>query len=404
MRNEIRIAWRNLWRNKRRTWTMISSMFFGVLICSFMTGMQEGMYSSMINNTVDKYLGYYQIQEEHYWEDKTINNSMPFDNQLLQSWSVSGTTFVPKLDTYALVAFEEKSRPVLVKGIDVIKEIQMSHFDAQLKEGEMLNAKDQSVIIGSALAKYLHVSLGDSLVFLGQGYHGQSATALLPIKGIVKDPIPSVDKRLVYMPMATAQEFLSVTNRVSSVAVLKKDSVDGVLLKDELRSKIPNSLVVKKWNELQPELIQQIEGDRVGGDVFKIILFIVIGFGLLGTVTMMVAERKRELGIMLAVGMARKKLARILIYESFIMTFIGVSIGTFISYIILSYFVQNPIPLTGEMRVMLLEMGWEPVMNFSNDILMLVKQGVVLVVMMVFISIYPWVSVMRLKENLAVRE
>ncbi|QZT37377.1 ABC transporter permease [Halosquirtibacter xylanolyticus] len=404
MSNEIRIAWRNLWRNKRRTWTMISSMFFGVLICSFMTGMQEGMYSSMINNTVDKYLGYYQIQEEHYWEDKTINNSMPFDNQLLQRWSVSGTTFVPKLDTYALVAFEEKSRPVLVKGIDVMKEIQMSHFDAQLKEGEMLNAKDQSVIIGYALAKYLHVSLGDSLVFLGQGYHGQSAAALLPIKGIVKDPIPSVDKRLVYMPMATAQEFLSVTNRVSSVAVLKKDSVDGVLLKDELRSKIPNSLVVKKWDELQPELIQQIEGDRVGGDVFKIILFIVIGFGLLGTVTMMVAERKRELGIMLAVGMARKKLARILIYESFIMTFIGVSIGTFTSYIILSYFVQNPIPLTGDMRVMLLEMGWEPVMNFSNDILMLVKQGVVLVVMMVFISIYPWISVMRLKEHLAVRE
>ncbi|QZE15200.1 ABC transporter permease [Halosquirtibacter laminarini] len=404
MRNEIVMAWRNLWRNKRRTWTMISSIFFGVLVCSFMSGMQEGMYSGMIRNTVEKYLGYYQIQDKSYWEDKKINNTMECTPELMKKWSNEEVNLVPKLDSYALVSYEKKSRPVVVRGVDIPNEIQMSHFDKQLQEGEMIAPNDYAVLIGSTLASYLNVSLGDSLVLLSQGYHGQTAAALIPVKGIVKDPIPNMNKRLVYMPLATAQSFYSAPNRVTSVAVLKNDKLDMPQYRASLSSRLDASLVAKRWDELQPELIQQIEGDRVGGDLIKVILFLVIGFGLLGTVTMMVAERKRELGIMISVGMRRQKLARILIYESFIMTWIGVIIGALSSYLILSYYAQNPIPMTGDMRKMILEMGWDPVMSFSNDPMIIFNQSIVLVVMMIFIAIYPWINVMKLKEHLAVRE
>lgn len=404
MKTEIIMSWRNLWRNKRRTWTMISSIFFGVLICCFMTGMQEGMYSSMINNTVDKYLGYYQIQDKDYWEEKIINNTFEFTSLELTKWTNEDIYLVPKLDSYALLSFKEKSRPVMIKGVDFVREKKMISLDKQLQHGEMISNDSEGIMIGSALFRYLNAEIGDSLVFIGQGYHGQSAAALLPIKGVVKDPIPSVDKRIVYMPLSLAQNFFSAPNRVTSVAVLKDRDMDGERIKQGLVPQLGDDLALMRWDELQPELIQQIEGDRVGGDMIKIILFVVIGFGLLGTVTMMVAERKRELGIMISVGMARKKLARILIYESFIMTFIGVLLGTIASYIVLTYFVDNPIPMTGDMRQMVLELGWEPVMKFSNDILLIVKQGSVLVMMMVLISIYPWYSVMRLKEHLAVRE
>lgn len=404
MKTEIIMSWRNLWRNKRRTWTMISSIFFGVLICCFMTGMQEGMYSSMINNTVDKYLGYYQIQDKDYWEEKIINNTFEFTSLELTKWTNEDIYLVPKLDSYALLSFKEKSRPVMIKGVDFVREKKMISLDKQLQHGEMISNDSKGIMIGSALFRYLKAEIGDSLVFIGQGYHGQSAAALLPIKGVVKDPIPSVDKRIVYMPLSLAQNFFSAPNRVTSVAVLKDRDMDGERIKQGLVPQLGDDLALMRWDELQPELIQQIEGDRVGGDMIKIILFVVIGFGLLGTVTMMVAERKRELGIMISVGMARKKLARILIYESFIMTFIGVLLGTIASYIVLTYFVDNPIPMTGDMRQMVLELGWEPVMKFSNDILLIVKQGSVLVMMMVLISIYPWYSVMRLKEHLAVRE
>lgn len=404
MKTEIIMSWRNLWRNKRRTWTMISSIFFGVLICCFMTGMQEGMYSSMINNTVDKYLGYYQIQDKDYWEEKIINNTFEFTSLELKKWTNEDIYLVPKLDSYALLSFKEKSRPVMIKGVDFVREKKMISLDKQLQHGEMISNDSEGIMIGSALFRYLKAEIGDSLVFIGQGYHGQSAAALLPIKGVVKDPIPSVDKRIVYMPLPLAQNFFSAPNRVTSVAVLKDRDMDGERIKQGLVPQLGDDLALMRWDELQPELIQQIEGDRIGGDMIKIILFVVIGFGLLGTVTMMVAERKRELGIMISVGMARKKLARILIYESFIMTFIGVLLGTLASYIVLTYFVDNPIPMTGDMRQMVLELGWEPVMKFSNDILLIVKQGSVLVIMMVLISIYPWYSVMRLKEHLAVRE
>lgn len=404
MKTEIIMSWRNLWRNKRRTWTMISSIFFGVLICCFMTGMQEGMYSSMINNTVDKYLGYYQIQDKDYWEEKIINNTFEFTSLELKKWTNEDIYLVPKLDSYALLSFKEKSRPVMIKGVDFVREKKMISLDKQLQHGEMISNDSKGIMIGSALFRYLKAEIGDSLVFIGQGYHGQSAAALLPIKGVVKDPIPSVDKRIVYMSLSLAQNFFSAPNRVTSVAVLKDRDMDGERIKQGLVPQLGDDLALMRWVELQPELIQQIEGDRVGGDMIKIILFVVIGFGLLGTVTMMVAERKRELGIMISVGMARKKLARILIYESFIMTFIGVLLGALASYIVLTYFVDNPIPMTGDMRQMVLELGWEPVMKFSNDILLIVKQGSVLVIMMVLISIYPWYSVMRLKEHLAVRE
>jgi ABC-type lipoprotein release transport system permease subunit len=405
MKSNLKLAWRNLWRNKRRTLITAASIFFGVLLATLMSSMQEGSYSSMINNIVKFYSGYIQIQNEDYWETKTINNTfVPTDTLIKRIRSVKeATLFTPRLESFALASSEEITRGSLVIGIDPEKEKAVMDIGQWIEEGQYLEQNDQGVLVGFDLAKYLELSVGDSLVMIGQGYHGTTAVGVYPIRGILKFPSPDLNKQSIYMDLRTAQEFYSADHLVTSMVLMLEDQYELNRAMRRLSNQIESPYRVMSWEEMHPELLQMVEADRAGAAVMKAILYIIIGFGVLGTIMMLVAERKREMGVMIAIGMQRFKLASILFFETIYIGFIGVIAGFAGSIPVITYFYHHPIPLTGDAAKTMEQMGIEPLMYFSWLPSVFYYQVITVFAITAVIAIYPVLTSHRLKVHMALR-
>ena len=405
MKSNILLAWRNLWRNKRRTLITVASVFFGVLLATFMSSMQEGSYTSMIDNVVKFYSGYIQIQNEEYWDNKTINNSMVPTSELFEVTNsipeISNVT--TRLESFALASSESITRGSMVVGVDPVKENEITELQKWVVEGEYFRDNDGGVLIGNELAKYLKIQLGDTLVMIGAGYHGVSAAGKFPIRGILKFPNPELNKQSVYMDIKNCQEFFSAENLVSSMIVMVEDQYDLKPAMKKLSEKISSPYAVMSWDEMQPELLQMIAGDRAGGQVMIAVLYLLIGFGIFGTIMMMVAERTREMGVMVAIGMQKTKLAGILFFETIYIGMIGVLAGFAGSTPIIGYFYNNPIKLSGGAAEMMIEMGIEPYMYVTWLPSVFYNQAIVVFVMTSLVALYPLFMAVKLKVHLALR-
>jgi ABC-type lipoprotein release transport system permease subunit len=191
-----------------------------------------------------------------------------------------------------------------------------------------LQQKDDGVLVSDRLSKYLKVNVGDSLVLMGQGYQGVSAAGVFPIRGIIKVPAPDLDNKLVYMTIDKAGEFLGLKGQITSIAINLKNTDKMLATEAELSNLLSDkNVTVKNWETLIPTLKQQIEGDNKSGIMFLGILYVIIFFGIFGTVLMMISERKREFGVMVAIGMKQSKLAVIVTIEMLFLGFMGTVLG-----------------------------------------------------------------------------
>ncbi len=404
--NNFKIAWRNLWRNKRRTLITVSSIFFGVFLAAIMNSMQEGSYSSMIDNVVKFYSGYIQIQNENYWDKKILNNSFEINDKLITKIeSVKEITFyTERLESFCLASSETITQGALVIGINPDKENDVTNLSKWVREdGKYLKNGENGVLVGKLLAKHLKLAVGDTLVIIGQGYHGVGAAGKYPVKGILEFPSPELSKTFIYIDIKVAQELFSAPNRFTSMALMVENQQYVHNTNKELKSSIDKSLTTMTWAEMQPELVQMIGSDRAGGVMMIGILYIVIGFGIFGTIMMLMAERRREFAVMISVGMKKMKLVLIVIYETILIGILGVLSGFIISFPIVAYMSFNPILLSGGAAQWMIDMGIEPVFAFSMMPEVFIKQAIIIFIMVLFVAIYPIVTVGKLNVIKALR-
>ena len=377
MTTNIKLAWRNLWRNKRRTLITVASIFFGVLLSAYMTSMQEGSYSKMVEIVVKFYSGYMQVHHEDYWENKSINNSFDYDQALIvRLKSHPDVDFViPRLESFGLASAGELTRGAAVFGIVPEVETQLTGIAEKIVSGKYLQADDDGVVIGDGLAKFLNLQLNDTLVVLTQGYHGVSSAGKFPVHGIIKHVSPELNKSIIYMELKTCQSFLGAENKLTSlvVNVADNDAMKRTLMNLKREIKTPYSIM--SWEEMQPEVVQQIESDRAGGVIMKAILYIVIAFGIFGT-----------------------KLAVILFIETLFIGLLGILSGMAVSLPLLLIQAKNPIPLTGETAKLMEDFGFEPYMFFSTAPEVFWQQAISVFVLTVLIGIYPIIASLRIKE------
>lgn len=366
MKNII-MAWRNLWRKPWRTVITSGSVFFGVLFSAIMTSMQFGSYESMIDNVVKFYSGYAQIFTEDYHKNKTINNTFEMTDSIrnIVEHEKDITHYTPRLEYFTLTSSEEITKGAVIIGVDPESENKVTNLEQWVSDGEYLTDNDRGVLVAVDLANYLKIGIGDTLVLYGQGYHGVMAAGLFPVKGILKFPSPELNKQFVYMDLNTCQGFFSAPNRLSSLVIMVEDHYHLPAVMRHLKKEIKAPFMVMSWSELQPELVSMIEADRAGGVVMKGILYMIITFGIFGTILMMISERKRELGVMIAIGMQRIRLGTVLFTETLMMGLLGAMVGIVGSIPLAYYFFKNPIPLTGDAAKTMIEMGIEPYMYFS---------------------------------------
>ena len=398
MKSYIKLAWRNIWRNKRRTLITTASIFFGVILSAFMSSMQEGSYSQYISAIVNSYSGYIQIHQKGYWDDKIINNSFLYDRTIdstLQSINKI-RIYAPRFETFCLASSLDVTKGVMVMGVDPEKEDKITNISNKLKQGSYLQNGDNGILLGSKLAKFLKLGINDTLVLIGQGYHGTSAAGKYPVKGIIKHPSPELDRMLVCMEIKNCQELFSAQDMLTSMVIMVHDNDEVVTAKNKLINSLRSNLEVMDWQEMNQLLLKQIESDRAQGIITKGILYMIIAFGILGTVMMMVAERQKEFGVMLAIGMQKFKLISIVVLETIFMGMIGVMAGIVGSIPLLFYFLYNPIPLTGQAEEMLLQMGFEPAMYFSMAPSVFYDQALTIFIFTLIIGIYPALNIRKL--------
>jgi len=405
MKTNLKLAWRNLWRNRRRTIIAISSIVFSVLLASWMRSMQEGSYDSMIENSVKFYSGYLQVQDTAYWDEQTLDNSFSVTPGLLSEINkIKDVSLVSnRVESFALAANHLKSKPAMVLGIEPEAENKITRIETKVKKGEFLKKGDTGAILGKGLAEFLNLDVGDTLVMISQGYHGISASGLFEIKGIMSHPNQEFDKRLVFLDIERARDFYSAYGLSTSLVIMTGDHYQVDHIKRDIEQILPETNRVMTWNEMQPEIEQLIESDRGSGIIMLAILYLVIAFGMFSVVIMMVKERTREFGVVHAVGMQKNKLSLVIFFETIFIGLIGCAIGLLISYLFCLYFYYNPLPLTGEMADAVLQYGMEPYMFFSMKSSLFYSQMILVFIISVFISIFPIYNIHRLRITKAMR-
>ncbi|MCA1759414.1 MAG: FtsX-like permease family protein, partial [Bacteroidales bacterium] len=383
----------------------ISSIIFSVLLASWMRSMQEGSYDSMIENVVKFYSGYLQVQDTAYWEERTLENSMEVSPELIQQIeNLNDVTLVShRLESFALAANHQHSKPGMVLGIEPDEEDRITSISKKIKAGEFLHPGDKSVVLGKGLAEFLNLTVGDTLVMIGQGYHGISANGLFPVKGIMEHPNQEFDKRLVLLDIEAAREFYSAYGLSTSLVVMTSDHYQVNHLKNDIGNLLSPEKTVLTWVEMQPEIEQLIQSDRASGIIMLGILYLVIAFGMFSVIMMMVKERRREFGVIHAVGMKKRKMAIVVLLETLFIGIIGCTIGLTVSYLFCLWFYHHPIPLTGEMATATVQYGMEPYMFFSIQPSLFYNQMILVFFISLFIAIFPVFNIYRLKITSALR-
>jgi len=406
MNTYFHLAWRNLWRNKRRTLIASASVFFAVFFALAMRSMQEGSYDYMVDASVSMYTGYIQVHAKEYWDKRSIDKSMEISSvKIEQIDSIKHITLVtPRLESFSLISYGNVTKVASVVGIDPEKENLMTDLKSKLISGVYLSDNSKGVMIAEGLAKSLKVEIGDSIVLYGQGYHGITAAAQVQVDGIVKFTLPALNKSMVYLSLEYSQWLYSAPNRITSLSLM----IDEASELDEVHSEVSNlfneKYEVMTWPELMPELVQGIEVDNAGGIIMLGILYVIIGFGIFGTVMMMTAERTKEFGILISVGMKKWRLSLVSLLESLFLSFIGVLAGIIVSIPILYYLNQNPIPLTGEMAELMLKFGLDPIVPFRFAPNIFIDQFLTVIIIAMISALYPLSFIRKLNPVKAIRK
>ena len=401
----IKLAWRNIWRNKKRSLITITAILIAVFLAIIMRSMQLGMYDNMIQNVVGSYSGHVQILNQGYWDEQTIDNTFTDNDSLNQSIEnredVSVVT--KRIQSGCLSSFNDQSKFVLVTGIELEKEQRMTDWSKRLLEGELLKKENNAINIGKGIAKYYNLKVGDTMVFIGQGYHGMQAVGAFPVGGILDMKNPNLNNVSVFMPLSTAQEFLSAKGMLSHLIISKAAYGDEDALSNSLKERMGENYEIMTWREMMPELEQIIQADSAGGLVMIFILYMIITFGIFGTVLMMTQERKYEFGVVVSIGMKKIKLMITMMYETIFLTSIGVLAGILCSRPIVLYYHNNPFRFPEEQVKMIENQGFEAIIPFMSTYDIPITHGLTIFFISLLICIYPIITIYKLNPIKAMK-
>jgi len=406
----LKLALRNIGRNKWRTAITAASIFFAVLFSSFMNAFQKGVWDRMIENFLSSYFGYIQIQGKSYWEEQTLDYAFYADNSLHglpeKVEGIDGT--IPRLESFALASFEQKVSGTMVIGIDPALENRFSGLDKKLVQGSYLHAEDDGVLMAEGLASYLGMQVNDTIVLIGQGYHGANAAGKYPIKGILKFPSPDLNKRMIYLTLGEAQRLYAAEQLLTSMVIHLKDNSDYQSVKNELLAKLDTSRYdIMQWDEMLPELVDAKKSDTAGNYIFILVLYLIISFGIFGTIMMMLKEREFEFGILTGIGMSRKMLAFVTWLEIVIMGLIGAIAGIVGCIPLVYYFYKNPLDLSDYMKEMddiYAKWGFDPLMPAAFEFDIFINQALIVFALTTILTVYAVYKTISIKPIEAMRK
>jgi ABC-type lipoprotein release transport system permease subunit len=329
------LAWRNLWRNHRRTTIMLAAIAIGVWAMIFLTAVLRGMVDDMVQGSIDTLPGHVQIHHAKYRDDPSRSNSIePPDASLLAVLSSREVyAWSQRVKVPAMISSERDARGVTLVGIEPLAETQMTPLAQQIVEGRyLLSNDDKGLIIGAKLADRLETRLGKRVVVMSEGPDNNVADRGFRIVGIYQAKLQATEEMYVYTSREVAQDMLKLGAQVSEIAALGHNyrDVDGVY--HSIKNAAPDNVQVLPWYELDRytgTALGMMDGFVL---VWMVVVFLALSFGLVNTLVMAIFERVREIGMMLALGMRPSAILFQILLESFLLLGIGLLIGDLLAW------------------------------------------------------------------------
>jgi ABC-type lipoprotein release transport system permease subunit len=398
MKLYLTLAWRNIWRNKRRSLISMSSVVFAVVIAVATRSMQLGFYSHTIHNVVSFETGYLQVHADGYQESQRLDDCFvrPDSVAAIVAGTPHVTAAAPRLESFALLSGGSVTDGAQIIGIDPAREDRVTGLRRRLASGRFLAGDDRGILLGAGLAEHLQVGPGDTVIALGSGYHAASAAGGFVVRGTVRFPIPELNTTIAYLSLPAAQELLAAPDRATSLVVMLDDPRALPEAAARLRTRLGPAYEVISWQTMMPEMVQYIGLDNASGILMLALVYVVIGFGILGTVLMMTLERTREFGVLVAVGMRRRMLGGIVLLESVILAIQGALVGTAIGVPLLMYLVHHPVLLGGEVARAMRSYGFEPIVPFALRGSIFASQTLAMLAIALAAAVLPLLRIHRL--------
>ena len=402
----LKLSWRNLWRNKRRSFIVIAAIVSGLWGMVFMIAISEGMMQEMVKTSIESGVGHIQIHRQGFMDNLDVNRNVRDPSWVLKE--IEGTPHVAataeRIKVMGLVSSPESSAGVLIWGIDHAAEPNVSAVRGWLSDGKFLSGTHGEIYIGKSLAHKLRVELGDKIVLMSQGLSPDIGSAAYRIAGIFESTSPEFDKFNLYINLDDAQQLLSMSGRVSEIVIIA-DNIDNVdMLTASLgRTLSGTGLEVVSWKKVLPVIVEMIAMFDGFNYVVYIIVILAMAFGIVNTILMSVLERTREIGILMAVGTRPRMVFFEVLAEGVLLGIIGIVVGwvfTGIFYAIISHTGINLSLWAQSLRYMGgIGAILYPVITIGN----VIKSTVSVFLAAALSSLYPALRIMRLSPSTAIR-
>jgi ABC-type lipoprotein release transport system permease subunit len=347
----LQLAWRNIWRNTRRTGIILTAVVIGIWSMVMLGALMRGISVGMIKNGISTLTGHIQIHHKGYHDDPAIENRIidpTVVENVLKEALPEGAAWTTRMRVNAVASNARHASGVTLVGIDPPSEAKVSFIGTAVSQGRYLHSDDRNgIVIGEALMKKFDTKPGRKLVLMSQDAHGEIASRAFRIVGIFKAEMEATEKQFVFVMRQASQKMLRLGDDISEISILLPGKPDNPEVYHRLRTALPpEEFEVNTWRELLPfqtAYLRILDGFMW---IWYLVVFVAMGFGIINTTLMAVFERMREFGLLKALGMKPRWILREVLTESFLLLILGMMIGNLLAFICIFVLARSGIDLS----------------------------------------------------------
>ncbi len=383
------MAWRNVWRNRRRTIVTVSAMSFALFVMILYSAMLEGYLEGMERSILDLEVGDMQVFAGDFRENPSLYTVIEEPEKLIEPLSAEGFTASARVLAFGLAAAGESSAGVSFRGVDVEQDATVSNVHEEVAEGRWLDPDDlKGVVLGRRLARILAVGVGDEIVVLTQGSDGAMAYDLYDVRGILRGIADATDRSGVFLNQSALRELLEVPTGVHQIIVRRPEEVDLAQAAIRVSAFAPD-LDVQTWRQLMPTLSSLLESSRSAMVMMSFIMYVAIGMLILNAMLMAVFERIRELGVLKALGVGPFEVLRLILLESGIQTALAMIAGTICAIPVVWYLRDTGLDLQSLAGVSVMGIAFDPHWRAVITVDVFTSPVVMLAIVVAIAVLYP---------------
>lgn len=404
----LRLAWRNVWRHRRRTWITASAMAVGIALCLGTLALQDGMFAQMFDALVRRQLGHAQIHAPAFPKQRALEETLPEGSELLDEVARVPTVAAAagRVYGFALLGVGEESAGAQIIGIDPARERRLTEIDRYVVKGRYLEEGDRgSILLGEGLRERLGAGVGDEVVAVTQAADGSLGNELYRVVGVFRSGASQVDRSGAYLTLEDAQALFAIEDQLHEIALLARDAdaIDAMVA-DVRRALADEDVLVRAWDEVSPTFAQVLGIRDIAAWIVAAIVLGVAALGVLNTMLMSVFERTRELGVLIALGLKPGRVLSLILTETLLLALLGVALGALLGGLLDLYLVVFGVDLGRGADLQYLGVAFDPVIYGVVTPSSVIIPTVMVLLVALLAALWPAARAARLEPVVAMRQ